>query len=296
METVLPYYTRWMERFQDWHTLAKADESDVLKAWEGLGYYKRAKALHALAKTVVYDLKGELPSSVEELVQLPGIGPYTAGAIASVAFGKQAALVDGNVERGFARLLNLKWDMSKGESKRAMWKIAESMLPQESCGDYNQALMELGALVCIPRKPMCALCPVRRLCQAQEPERLPVKTRVRSLHEEEQLSWIWDSKQKQFWLELPKNPTRWPGCYRLPAAAINRHRKKQTTLFKERYTITRHQVSAYVIKDGAQPPSGRRGKWFKPHELEILFLPAPHRRMIEKALRLTTSLFPLSSA
>lgn len=291
IETVLSYYARWMQKFKDWETLAETDEKDVLKSWEGLGYYRRAKALHALARAVVYELNGELPSDVEKLVKLPGIGPYTAGAISSVAFQKRAALVDGNVERVFARTLNLSLDLAENASRRAMWEIAEILLPSNAsdCGDYNQALMELGATICLPKKPMCVLCPIQKLCQAKDPENLPVKTRVSILNEEEWLGWIWNPKEKMLWLELPEKPRRWSGCYRLPSLNIN-SRKRKSALFKEMYTITRYRVSAHVTEESLSSmqikDEARNGKWFKPEELEQIFLPAPHRRMIEKALHL----------
>lgn len=166
VETVIPYYIRFLEAYPTIADLATSPLENVLKLWEGLGYYSRARNLHACAQTIVAQYGGHFPDTVEALQKLPGIGRYTAGAIASIAFGVAAPLVDGNVMRVFARLIDLPDDITKSTTQKHLWRLAEDWLPQERIGDYNQALMELGRMVCKPRKPLCEACPLQKHCRA----------------------------------------------------------------------------------------------------------------------------------
>ncbi len=164
--TVKEYYARWMAALPDVEALATANLDDVLKLWAGLGYYRRARSLHAAAQQIVSDLDGDIPEEVAELKRLPGIGDYTAGAIASIAHGKVAPLVDGNVERVFARLFAISGDPKDRTNQKRFWAIAKTLVDPKRPGDFNQSLMELGATVCTPKKPTCLLCPVRSHCAA----------------------------------------------------------------------------------------------------------------------------------
>ena len=166
VETVIPYYLRFIRAFPTIEALAAAPLEDVLKLWEGLGYYSRARNLQRAARVVVDQHDGELPRDVDGLLALPGIGRYTAGAIASIAFGRAAPVLDGNVIRVFARLLDLDEDVTRSATQTKLWRIAEDWLPAEDAGEYNQALMELGQRVCKPRNPRCGACPIRAHCRA----------------------------------------------------------------------------------------------------------------------------------
>ncbi|MDX1687926.1 MAG: A/G-specific adenine glycosylase [Candidatus Promineifilaceae bacterium] len=166
--TVIPYYERWMERFSTVEELAAASLDDVLKMWEGLGYYSRARYLHAAAQTVVETFGGRLPESVEALRELPGIGPYTAGAIASIAFDRPVPVVDGNVIRVLSRLLDLDEDVTERATKKRLWEVAAALVPADRPGDFNQALMELGQKICRPAEPLCHRCPLSTFCLARE--------------------------------------------------------------------------------------------------------------------------------
>lgn len=166
VDTVLPYYERWMARFPNVDALAGADLQEVLACWEGLGYYSRARNLHRAARIIRDELGGELPDTVLGLRRLPGIGPYTAGAIASIAFNRDAPLVDGNVRRVLARVHNLEIPADSTEGRRRLWEFAAAALPPGRAGDHNQALMELGALICTPRDPACPVCPLAGDCEA----------------------------------------------------------------------------------------------------------------------------------
>src|SRR2546425_5651031 len=172
----LPYYERFMARFPTVADLAAAREEEVLRAWEGLGFYGRARNLHRAAKGVVASRGGVLPQRFAELRELPGIGDYTAGAVASIAFGERVPAVDGNATRVLARVFRVPGDLTRGDARRRLIGIAESLVPPAEPGAYNQALMELGATVCRPRAPLCGTCPLRTLCGAYrdgDPERYP---------------------------------------------------------------------------------------------------------------------------
>lgn len=176
--TVIPYFNRFIKAFPTLYDLANADEQQVLTLWQGLGYYRRARHLHAAAKMIVGEFDGTLPRKVEQLRELPGVGAYTAGAVASIAHGTRAAVVDGNVERVLSRLLLIREPINAPATKKQVWSIAEPLVPKANPGDYNQAVMELGALVCTPKAPKCFICPVRTLCRAvqeADPQELPIK-------------------------------------------------------------------------------------------------------------------------
>lgn len=177
VETVIPYFERWMQRFPTIQSLAGAPEGEVLRCWEGLGYYSRARNLQRAARQVMERFQGQLPRSLAELNGLPGIGPYTAGAITSIAFGLDEAALDGNIRRVMARLFAVREPARAPAVERRLWELARENLPAGRGGDYNQALMDLGATLCTPRSPKCLLCPLNELCQARQggiQEELPV--------------------------------------------------------------------------------------------------------------------------
>lgn len=180
--TVIPYYHRFLNRFPTIANLAAADEQDVLRLWQGLGYYLRARNLQAAARKVVSDYGGALPADRDELLKLPGIGRYTAGAIASIAFDLRAPILDGNVTRVLCRLDNIAADPRGKQTDALLWRRAEELLPAKRPGDFNSALMELGATLCTPRNPQCLVCPVRPHCQAQAAgtqEKVPAPRKAR---------------------------------------------------------------------------------------------------------------------
>ncbi len=166
VEAVIPYFNRWMERFPTLADLAAAPQQAVLAAWEGLGYYSRARNLHRAAQVVLREHGGQLPGDAAALQRLPGIGRYTAGAIASMAFGQDAPALDGNIRRVLARLFNLTLPARSPQGEAQLWAWAAEHLPPGSAGDFNQALMDLGSMLCTPRTPACADCPLQALCQA----------------------------------------------------------------------------------------------------------------------------------
>ena len=163
---VVPYFERFLQRFPDLRTLATADESEVLRLWEGLGYYSRARNIHKTARVLVAQHEAQFPPDLAALQMLPGIGRYTAGAIASFAFGLRAPILEANTLRLYARLIGYRDDPRTTAGQRRLWEFAEQVLPAKEPGPFNQALMDLGATVCTPERPACETCPVRTCCVA----------------------------------------------------------------------------------------------------------------------------------
>lgn len=178
VDTVIPYWHRFLTKFPTVGELAVAPVDDVLKLWEGLGYYSRARNLHRAAGLIVSDFGGRLPDSATQLKTLPGIGPYMAGAVASIAFQKPEPVLDGNVERVLTRLHGISDSVSDAKTKKNLWQLAAGLVPETSPGDFNQGMMELGATVCTPKGPGCVTCPLTAPCVAHAegtPEAYPVK-------------------------------------------------------------------------------------------------------------------------
>ena len=168
VETVKPYFERWMQRFPDVKTLAEADLQEVLRLWEGLGYYSRARSIHKAAQKILTEYNGELPSDPALLQKLPGIGAYTAGAVASMGFGLPAAALDGNIRRILARYYDIADPVRTPETEKRLWELAAENLDRERPGDFNEALMDLGSAICLPENPQCLLCPLCENCLARQ--------------------------------------------------------------------------------------------------------------------------------
>jgi A/G-specific adenine glycosylase len=166
VNTVVPYFERFLERFPDIQSLAQSSLEDVLKLWEGLGYYSRARNLHRAAQIVVEKHEGSLPRTLESLRKLPGVGPYTAGAIASIAFGVDAPVLDGNVIRVLTRLYDIDENIDQASVQKKLWKFANDLLPPGRSGLWNEALMDFGRLMCLPATPLCQECPLTGMCAA----------------------------------------------------------------------------------------------------------------------------------
>ena len=182
--TVIDYYNRFMKRFPTVEKLARARQDTVLKLWEGLGYYSRGRNLHKAAKLIASNYSGQLPDTIEELQDIPGIGRYTAGAIASIAFNKPAPILDGNVIRLLCRVFRIKDNPKDAATQKKLWDMADTLVHTKRPGDFNEAMMELGATVCTPQNPLCQSCPLRKNCTAfehNEQEALPLKQKQRKL-------------------------------------------------------------------------------------------------------------------
>lgn len=223
VQTVIPYFERWLERFPTVSALAEAPLDQVLAAWSGLGYYSRARNLHRGAREVVARYDGALPGRAAELRNLPGVGRYTAGAIASIAFGEPAPLVDGNVARVLARVYAVDDDVKSTAGQKALWALAERLVPETAPGDFNQGLMELGATVCTPTSPQCLVCPLAALCRARAQGRtaeLPVMPRRKRAGELPRLDLIaaWVERRGRLLLARRRADGLYGGLWELPSA------------------------------------------------------------------------------
>ena len=195
IEAMLGYYSRFIDQFPDMESLANADDEKLYKVWQGLGYYSRCRNLKKCAQQCMEQYDGKLPKTKKELMKLSGIGPYTAGAIASIAFNEKVSCVDGNVMRVFSRLYDIREDITKSKTKKKIEKLVDESLVDE-ISEYNQALMELGALVCIPKNPRCEICPIRNFCMAEQPNLLPIKPDKRKRKVENKKIFVWVCKDK----------------------------------------------------------------------------------------------------
>jgi A/G-specific adenine glycosylase len=219
VETVKPYFTRWMARFPTVNALAEAPLDDVLTLWAGLGYYARARNLHAAAREIAVKYQGRFPDERDQVHALPGIGRYTAGAILSIAFGKVEPILDGNVSRVLSRVFFVE-DPGKRDEK--LWALAEQLVPQDSPGDFNQALMELGATVCVPRAPSCLACPLRNDCAAQQKglqEQLPAKKKKAPLRTIDQVTVLVERQGRLLLLKRPPSGL-WGGLWEPPTGEL----------------------------------------------------------------------------
>lgn len=217
VETVLPFYNRFLERFPTVEDLARAEVEEALALWSGLGYYRRARQLHAAARKVAE--AGSFPSTVDGLLALPGIGAYTAAAVASIAFGVAAPVMDGNVERVLSRVLAQTEDPKSGEARRRLLAAAAELLDPARPGDSNQALMELGATLCSPRRPKCLLCPLRPGCRAAregDPESCPAPKVKRDAERHRLLVAVVEDDSGVLLFRRPDDSTLLAGTWELP--------------------------------------------------------------------------------
>ena len=280
--TVIDYYERWMARFPDALALAAAQENDVLHAWQGLGYYSRARNLHAAAQCIAQRHGGVFPRDEEQLRALPGVGPYTAAAVATFAFDQPTPPVDANIIRVAARLLDYckPTDTAAGLSHiRAAAQHWQPGIEEGGAGIFNEALMELGALICTPRSPRCSACPVRIFCKAEAPETLPAKRpRPKQVKLEEHCGWIICGGRVLLEQQTGK---RWRGLWRLPVLT---EPHSGVPLAALTYPFTHHRVSLSVFPGTTPLFLAENQGWFPLAELEAVPMTAPHRRALKKLL------------
>lgn len=270
--TVIPYYNNWLRRFPDFTALAAASENDVLHAWQGLGYYARARHLHATAKIVRDRHGGRLPIDPTAIRDLPGIGRYTANAIATFAFDQSVPIVDANIARLLARIYNYKQPIDTSRGREAIWQLASALVPKRRARIFNSALMELGALVCRPQ-PKCRICPVQNFCRATRPEMLPRKKSRLSLRKLIE-SHLWIRRGERILLE--QSTKRWPGLWILPSARSTSGRPIHMSVFP----FTHHQVTLQVFRNPSRKLDNDRQRWFSTRALDSIPIPSPHRRAI----------------
>ncbi len=273
---VIEHYHEFLRRFSTVEKLAAAREASVLAAWSGLGYYRRARMLHAAAKVVVREQGGKFPSKAEDLLALPGIGRYTAAAIASIAFGEPVAVVDGNVERVLQRVSG---QQLAGEK---LWSAAEKTLDRERPGDFNQAMMELGATVCTPRAPACLTCPVIELCATRgelpDAPKAP-RQKKREIHYALDLRNEDGREGKVFLVQRPKDASLMAGMWELPEIASPDGRTKPDFILQHSITVTDFRVYVWRKASLERPD----GKWIPLRRLPKLAMTGLARKILSRS-------------
>ncbi len=317
--TVIGYYERFMARFPTVGDLARADLDEVLRLWSGLGYYRRARHLHAAARRIVHDHAGVLPRDVKGLMALPGIGRYTAGAIASIAYGTRAPILDGNVVRVLMRLLAIDDDPKSAQLRTRLWQVAESALPERKCSEFNQGLMELGATLCRVGAPLCGECPLRRDCAAFArglTDRIPSPGRRVAVRSLELVVVAVQCRDAWLFVQRPASGL-WAGLWELPSAPLEAGQSseeavaalagrlssigrvklasvgettRQLTHRRVRFHLwrgsTRSTHAARRKADGAREPSsafviaGQPARWLRPCELGSVALSSACRAIL----------------
>jgi A/G-specific adenine glycosylase len=275
VSAVLEHYRRFLQRFPTVRKLASARESSVLAAWSGLGYYRRALMMHAAAKAIVKQHRGRFPAGIAELRALPGIGRYTAAAIASIVFNAPAAVVDGNVERVLGRVFGV---ALAGE---LLWQTAEALLSRQRPGDFNQAMMELGAIVCLPRQPRCSICPVFNLCATRGKLELPKNKLPKQLLRQRRrdVYYALDHRDSSvFLVQRPKHASLMPGMWELPEVPVS-------TVSSQVGLTVRHSITVtdYTVRVMRGPvPDEIGGRWVPKTRIPQLPLTGLARKILRR--------------
>ncbi|GIW83926.1 MAG: A/G-specific adenine glycosylase [Gemmataceae bacterium] len=305
---VIPYYERFLAAFPTVEALAQAEEEDVLRLWQGLGYYRRARHLHAAARTLVQHHGGRLPDDPDLWRSLPGVGRYICAAVLSQAFDRPLPIVEANSLRVLARLYGYRGDPRQGAGQRWVWRAAQALLPTQRVGDFNQALMELGSLVCTPRQPRCAECPWQRWCRARqlgEQERIPPPASRPVPVEVQELAVLIRRGSRWLLCQRPATANRWPRLWEVPHAEIapaNDARAQLPEVVRQltalevqaeqplttlchsvtRFRIHLHAWSARYLRGTFASSFYTAAVWVTPQELDRFPLSSPQRRLLEK--------------
>jgi A/G-specific adenine glycosylase len=294
ISTVIPYFERWMISFPDFQSLAAASEKTILKHWEGLGYYRRAQHLHALAKSL---LEIPPPRTAQGWAKLPGIGPYTAAAIASIACGRAVACVDGNVVRILSRIVGEEREFkSSTEAARHFTSLANALMEDDNPGTHNQAMMELGATVCLRKRPLCTICPVRGQCRAGTEgfaDELPRIRRVKTVSQT--LNRIWIIRRGRILLHRrPDSSNRLANLHELPT--VDQTGLKPKKLINGRSITRKRSITRYRITEIIYFPKSlsekqrskakkNNCKWIPLKQLDKVTLSGPHRKWVREILK-----------
>lgn len=308
VEQATPYFQNFISLFPTVHELAAADQQEVLKAWEGLGYYSRARNLHKAAKTVVQEFDGKIPESYDEIITLKGIGPYTAAAVTSIAFNKANAVVDGNVIRVLTRYFGIEEDTRSSKTRKEVQKYASKLIDEEHPGDFNQALMEMGATVCSPSKPDCTSCPVQSGCVAFKTARtdtIPYKSPAKKKPHHIIGVGIIEGKDGKLLIARRPEDAMLGGLWEFPGGkqkseesipqTVERELKEELGVevkaYKEmmtlkhtysHFSITMHAWFCTLVKGEPKPISSQEVRWVQRHELEKYPFPKANKVLTER--------------
>lgn len=315
VETVIPYYENFLENFPTVYKLAQANQQQVLKCWEGLGYYSRGRNLHHASKTIVEDFEGKIPSTYKEITSLTGIGPYTAAAVLSIAYQKKYAVVDGNVIRVITRFKGIKNDIRKSATKTRVQQFADSVISNNRPGDFNQALMELGATVCTPKNPNCEICPLAISCNAHKTAQtdvIPYKSPSKKIpHHHIGVGLIVDDKNRLL-ISLRPDNAMLGGLWEFPGGkkdatesirqTVKRELKEELTVevkvfdkfiqLKHAYShfkITLHAFWCKIVSGHPVPKSSEKLKWVTLSEIDEFPFPKANKSIIKDLKKLDIS-------
>lgn len=310
VKTVIPYWNRWMQKFPNIEALAKAKPDEVLKHWEGLGYYSRSRNISHAAKIILSKHKGIFPHDFDEIIALPGIGPYTAGAICSIAFNQPAPILDGNIIRVLTRVFGIRTNPREARTNKRLWKLATDLVKQagqvrhrhrHACSKFNQGLMELGATVCTPRNPQCAACPLRLHCTAFKKDLMAVLPNLRPHRDVQRcrvLAFVVVHENRflvrrrpavginaGLW-EFPnlETPSRDDGTTTAAKFCLGFEPHQIQPLCNINHTITRSRIrlEVFTCRIEQRPPRLPRSiEWRSLSQLEELAFPSAHRKIVE---------------
>src|SRR5262249_40829812 len=281
--TVLPYYKEWLRRFPTITALGRASDTEVLHAWQGLGYYARAGNLHRAARLVMDRHHGRFPKKIVDMQKLPGVGKYTAHAVATFTFNKPVPIIETNTSRVVARLSNLRIPIDSTAGRNQLWNRAALLVPKKSAARFNSALVDLGALICLPRKPKCGVSPVQKFYRAKNTNSVPIK-RARATTKrlvETHAFILRDDK-----LLLTKATNRWRGMWILPPFKLDRLNRSSSRhpLHASVFPFTNHRITLQVFRQRARKIDNARESWITMHKLASIPIPSPHRRVINALL------------
>jgi A/G-specific adenine glycosylase len=302
VKTVIPYYKKFLKSFPTVLHLAKSDLSKVLKVWEGLGYYARARNLHRSSQIVLNRFHGKIPDTLKGLLSLPGIGQSTAGSILSFAFHKDAPILDGNAKRVLSRLFAFLGNPGENKTEKLLWKISESLIPRGHSNPFNQALMDLGSMLCTPKDPLCPLCPLRDLCKGRasgEPERFPTKRIKKKIPGIEAIAAVIQQNGKVLLKQRPAKGLL-GGLWDFPNWRIEGKQRSRlrsrlkNTIKKEmgmnvevkesigtfRQTFSHFKLTLHVYHCSAMGKT-KKGRWVAVGNLHLLPMSRIHRRIAE---------------
>jgi A/G-specific adenine glycosylase len=312
VDTVIPYYHRFLEAFPTVYDLAEAEQQQVLKCWEGLGYYSRGRNLHQAAKTIVNEFDGTIPSTYDEITSLKGIGPYTASAILSIAFQKKYAVVDGNVIRVITRYYGIRDDIRKSGTKKRVQEFMDNLIPDKCAGDFNQAVMELGATVCKPQQPECDRCPVSANCVAflcVKTDIIPYKSPAKKIPHQQIAVGLILNEDNELLIALRPNESMLGGLWEFPGGKKEKTESLQKTVARElkeelgvdvevfqkfsdlkhaysHFKITLHAFWCRIVEGAPAPKTSQQLKWVSLEQIDEYPFPKANKTLIEELKKL----------
>lgn len=298
VKTVIPYFTQFIQHFPDVQSLANATEDKVLALWSGLGYYSRGRNLYKAAQVICEQHHGNIPDTTEELIKLPGIGESTAAAIASLAYNKRTAILDGNVKRVLSRYFLIKDNLDSSKVKQRLWTVADECMPSNNCSEYTQAIMDLGATCCLSKNPNCHRCPLNATCQAflhKQTADIPKKKAKKKKPSRAQ-DFLLIHHNNHIFLEKRPSSGIWGGLWCLPSMepqqcpvefldnqfSLKTQKPVALTTFTHTFTHFSLQINAYSLELATNHPHpALRARFFDPPTLGLLGLPKPVSKIIQ---------------